>query len=51
MGDMNMTLEIIGDYGDVLKTTTLKTGESLDITLEDGTALNIKDGTCMLEPK
>ena len=43
-----MTVEILGDYGDVLNTWTLKAGENLRITLNEGTALSIKDGSCQM---
>lgn len=41
-------VEILGDYGTVLKSFELKTGDSVRITLEAGTALQIRDGTCTL---
>ena len=53
LGDMmgeviNARAEIIGDYGTVLKSYELKAGESVRITLEEETALQISDGTCVL---
>lgn len=51
MGGIGATVEILGDYGDVISTTMLKTGESVDISLKEGTALNITDGTFTLEQK
>ena len=53
LGDMmgeviNARAEIIGDYGTVLKSYELKAGESVRITLEEKTALQIGDGTCVL---
>ena len=47
---MGMTVEVLGDYGDVLKRGTLMTGDSVTITLEGRTALKITDGSCTLEP-
>jgi len=41
-------VEIIGNYGDVLKSYNLKTGETMNIVLEEGTALQISDGSCTL---
>lgn len=49
MSEIGMTIEILGDYGEVLKTTMLKTSESIVLVLEEGTALNIVDGKCTLE--
>ncbi len=46
----NTTVEIIGDYGTVLKSFELKGGDSTTITLTEKTALKISDGTCELEP-
>lgn len=52
MGDyMDMTAEIIGDYGDVLRSYSMKTGDSFVITLEEGTALKISDGSCTIVSK
>ena len=53
LGDMmgeviNARAEIIGDYGTVLKSYELKAGESVRNTLEEKTALQIGDGTCVL---
>lgn len=49
MGEiMNTEVEIIGDYGTVLKSFELKAGDSVRITLTEGTALQISDGTCIL---
>jgi len=47
---VDMTVEIVGNYGDVLKRRTMKTGETASITLETGTALRISDGSCTLDP-
>lgn len=50
MGDtMDMKLEIIGDYGDVLSSYTMKNGDYFSITLEEGTALQISDGSCTIK--
>lgn len=49
MGDViNAEVEIIGNYGTVLKSFEMKAGDSVRITLEEGTALQISDGTCVL---
>ena len=53
LGDMaedyvDMTVEIIGDYGDVLKTYSMKTGDTMSITLKEETALQITDGSCTI---
>ena len=41
-------VNIIGDYGTVLKTYELKTGDSVTVKLEEGTALQISDGSVLL---
>ncbi len=49
MSDMIDTqVEILGDYGTVLKSFELKAGDSVRITLNENTALQISDGTCVL---
>ena len=49
MGDViNAEVEILGDYGTVLKSFEMKAGDSVRITLDEGTALQISDGTCVL---
>ena len=49
MGDViNAEVEILGNYGTVLKSFEMKAGDSVRITLEEGTALQISDGTCVL---
>ena len=49
MGDVLTTsVEIIGDYGTVLKSYDLKTGDSVTVKLEEGTALQISDGSVLL---
>ena len=45
---INTEVEIIGDYGTVLKSFELKAGDSVRITLNENTALQISDGTCVL---
>ena len=45
---IDMTVEIVGDYGDVLKRYDMKVGDSLKITLKANTALKISDGSCTL---
>jgi hypothetical protein len=47
-GVIDMTVEIVGDYGDVLKRYDMKVGDSLKITLKANTALKISDGSCTL---
>ena len=52
-GDMfeayvGMTVEILGAYGDVLKSYTMKAGDSMSIKLKNDTALAISDGSCTL---
>ena len=46
-----LEVEVLGDYGDVLKKVTLKKDASVDITLSEGTALNISEGTAKLITK
>ncbi len=46
-----LEIEILGDYGDVLKRVTLKKDASADITLNEGTALQISEGTARLISK
>ena len=49
MGDLITTgVDIIGDYGTVLKSYELKTGDSVTVKLEEGTALQISDGSVLL---
>ncbi len=49
MSDMiNAEAEIIGNYGTVLKSFELKSGDSVRITLEEGTALQLSDGAFAL---
>jgi hypothetical protein len=45
---IDMTVEIVGDYGDVLKRYDMKAGDSLKIILKANTALKITDGSCTL---
>ena len=45
---VDMTVEIIGDYGDILKTYSMKTGDTMSITLKEETALQITDGSCTI---
>lgn len=45
---VDMTVEIIGDYGDILKTYSMKTGDTMRITLKEETALQITDGSCTI---
>lgn len=45
---LNARVEILGDYGTVLKSFELKAGDSVRVTLTENTALQISDGTCVL---
>ncbi len=50
MGNViNTTVEILGDYGTVLKSFEMKGGESTYITLSEKTAIQITNGSCTLE--
>lgn len=49
--DEGMTIEIVGDYGEVKKTINLKKGESATLTLQGKVALKISGGTCELQKK
>jgi len=49
--DEGVTVEIIGDYGTVIKSVQLKKGESATLTLEGRVALKVSEGTCQLESK
>ena len=49
--DEGVKIEIIGDYGSVIKSVQLKKGESVSLTLEGKVALKISDGSCRLEIK
>lgn len=46
-----LEIEILGDYGDVLKKVTLKKDSSADLILSEGTALQISEGTAKLISK
>ena len=49
MGDLiNAEVEILGDYGTVIKSFEPGVGDTARITLEEGTALQITDGACVL---
>lgn len=43
-----LSVEILGDFGDVLATYSLKKGDSMHIQLNKGTALKISEGSCTL---
>ena len=45
---VDMTVEIVGNYGDVLKSYTMKTGDSFLLKLQEKTALQISDGSCTI---
>lgn len=46
-----MSLEIIGDYGSVIKSIHLKKGETAILQLEGKVAVKVSDGSCTLEKK
>ena len=46
-----LEIEILGDYGDVLKKVTLKKDASTELTLSEGTALQISEGSARLTGK
>lgn len=48
---IDMTVEILGDFGDVLKRWEMKAGDSMSVALEVGTALRITDGRCAIAPQ
>ena len=51
MGAMaSATISILGDYGTVLKSYNMKKDETVQVTLEENSALEIKDGSCTLHP-
>ena len=45
---INAEVEILGNYGTVLKSFELKSGDSVRITLEEGTALQLSNGAFVL---
>lgn len=49
--DESVKVEVIGDYGSVIKSVQLKKGESVSLTLDGKVALKITDGACRLESK
>ena len=44
-----LELNILGGFGEVLQNVSLKKGESVPLTLQDGTALEVIDGSCELK--
>ena len=46
-----LEVEILGDYGTVLKKVTLKKDASTDLVLSEGTALQISEGTAKITSK
>ena len=49
MGAMSSaSISILGDYGTVLKSYSLKKDEAVQVTLEEKSALEIRDGSCTL---
>ena len=51
MSDYNATeVKIIGDYGTIIKSYSLKADQTVQIILEEETALQIESGTCTLTP-
>ena len=50
MGDLSeMEVEILGDYGDVLRSVSMKAGDTVELKLEEKTALQISEGSCTIE--
>lgn len=49
--DEGVKVEIIGDYGSVIKSVQLKKGQSVSLALEGKVALKISDGSCLLTAK
>lgn len=49
-GDPKAEVKIIGAYGAELKYFTLRQDESTTVTLNEGTAVRISDGTCTFTP-
>ena len=47
---VNTQVKILGDYGTELKRYELKKDQTVQITLEEKTALEIADGSCTLVP-
>lgn len=47
-GLIETEVEVIGDYGSVIKSYSLKTDQTIQITLEEKTALKITNGSCSL---
>ena len=45
---VDMTVEVVGDYGDILKSCDMKVGDSIRIELKEKTALQITDGSCTI---
>ncbi|MDY5730788.1 MAG: hypothetical protein SPL05_04490 [Eubacteriales bacterium] len=49
MGDLiNTEVKVLGDYGTAIKSFELKKDQSIDIVLEEKTAIEIVNGTCTL---
>ena len=50
MGSISETkVKIVGDYGTELNSVSMKTGDSCTITLSEGTALEVSDGSVRIE--
>ena len=49
--DEGVKVEVIGDYGSILKSVQIKKGETVSLTLDGKVALKISDGSCRLESK
>ena len=50
MGDLSeMEVEILGEYGDVLRSVSMKAGDTVELKLEEKTAIKITDGSCTIE--
>ena len=46
---VDMSVSVLGAYGDVIASTSLKKGERVYITLKENTALKISDGSCTIQ--
>ena len=50
VGDyLDMSVKILGDYGDVLREYNMKNGDSFSLSLEEDTALEISNGSCTIK--
>ena len=42
-------IEILGDYGDVMRSVSMKTGDTVELVLEEKTAIKISGGKCEIK--